>query len=187
MLWDYINLYVNSIHPSAVLRKTGSGCCISLLAFNTSINENWPSPAWECYTPSSQDLISVIINYYLTWHMWTLTSHYNATTDTSTSSQGEWISRYTLQLETKSLNLDFVSNFNHLTHLVKSILTDIWQNTTFFIALFSVVAGYFSPSITGCCISVFWQNIPASPICTICSTSVTLNQQSPVPSPWWSL
>ena len=49
----------------------------------------------------------------------------NATTDTSTSIQGEWISRYTLQLETKSLNLDFVSNFNHLTHLVKSILTDI--------------------------------------------------------------
>ena len=80
--------------------------------------------------------------------------------------------------KTKSLDLDFVSNFNHLTHLVKSILTYIWQNTPFFTVLFAVVAGYFSPSITAGCISVFWQNIPVSPICTIYSTTVTQSQQS---------
>ena len=56
----------------------------------------------------------LIIAWHDTCGHWQV--HYNTTTETSTSIQGEWNLRYLDKFGNKKLKLDFVSNFNHLAH-----------------------------------------------------------------------
>ena len=125
-----------------------------------SFNENWPRHGSVTLCQVRSDLSGKLI---IGWHDTCGQVHYYNNTPIHQPVFKVKVefnnSRYNIHLwKNKRLKFGFfVSNFNHLTHLVKSILTYIWQNTPFFTVLFAVVAGYFSSSITAGCISVFWQ------------------------------